>query len=133
MRIRYQVIIMGGGPVGMGLVVELGQRGVTCALVERHRDVGRIPKGQNLQHRTLEHFYFWHCVDELRAARLMPKDHPLAGASAYGSLASEYLTLGAPMREPRLGEFSINDFFYELNERLPQYRTEEVLRARVAQ
>jgi 2-polyprenyl-6-methoxyphenol hydroxylase-like FAD-dependent oxidoreductase len=133
MSSRYEVIIVGGGPVGMGLAVELGQRGVTCALVERHRDVGRIPKGQSLQHRTLEHFYFWHCVNELRAARLMPKDHPIAGASAYGNLSSEYLHLATPARESKLGEVSMNDFFFELNERLPQYRTEEVLRARAAE
>ena len=30
------VVIVGGGPVGMGLAIELGQRGVTCVVVERH-------------------------------------------------------------------------------------------------
>jgi len=130
---RYQVAIVGGGPVGTALAVELGQRGVHCALIERHRDVGRIPKGQSLRHRTLEHFYFWHCVDELRAARLMPKDHPIAGASAYPNLSSKYVHLGTPMRAATVGDLSINDFYFQLNERLPQYRTEEVLRARAAE
>jgi 2-polyprenyl-6-methoxyphenol hydroxylase-like FAD-dependent oxidoreductase len=115
----------------MALAVELGQRGLRCVVLERHREVGRLPKGQNLQHRTLEHFYFWHCIDELRAARIMPKDHPIAGASAYGNLSSAYVHLATPMRETSLGEFSLSDFFFELNERLPQYRTEEVLRERV--
>jgi len=31
-----QVIIIGGGPVGMGLAIELGQRGVHCVVVERY-------------------------------------------------------------------------------------------------
>ena len=29
---KYQVIIVGGGPVGVGLAVELGQRGISCAV-----------------------------------------------------------------------------------------------------
>ena len=32
---RYQVIIVGGGPVGVGLAIDLAQRGVSCALIER--------------------------------------------------------------------------------------------------
>ena len=67
---KYDVAIVGGGPVGVALAVELGQRGIKTVLVERHTEPVRIPKGQNLTNRTLEHFYFWHCVDELRAARV---------------------------------------------------------------
>ena len=33
MAARYQVIIVGGGPVGTALAVELGQRGVSVALI----------------------------------------------------------------------------------------------------
>ena len=43
-----QVVIVGGGPVGLGLAIELGQRGVRCLLVERHIRPQPIPKGQNL-------------------------------------------------------------------------------------
>ena len=87
---RYQVIIVGGGPVGVALAVELGQRGISCALVERHIAPQRIPKGQNLTQRTLEHFYFWGIVDELRAARLLPPGYPIGGITAYGNLMSDY-------------------------------------------
>ena len=59
----YQVIIVGGGPVGVGLAVELGLRGITSIIVERHAKPQRIPKGQNLTHRTLEHFHFWNIED----------------------------------------------------------------------
>ena len=74
----------------MALAVELGLRGVSCALVERHLVPQQIPKGQNLSQRTLEHFYFWGIVDELRAARVMPSGYPISGITAYGNLMSEY-------------------------------------------
>src|SRR6185503_9179320 len=112
---RHQVIIVGGGPVGVALAVDLGLRGIACALVEARTDVGRIPKGQNLTHRTLEHFYFWGIVDELRAARLMPHDYPIGEITAYGSLASEYWQAPA-------GRELVRPYYFQHNERLPQYR-----------
>ena len=83
---QYQVIIVGGGPVGVALAVELGLRGVSCALIERRRKLQNVPKGQNLMQRTLEHFYFWGIVDEIRAARIMPAGYPIGGVTAYKSL-----------------------------------------------
>jgi NADPH-dependent 2,4-dienoyl-CoA reductase/sulfur reductase-like enzyme len=52
------VVIVGGGPVGMGLAIDLGLRGVRSIVVERYKDPQPIPKGQNLTQRTLEHFHF---------------------------------------------------------------------------
>jgi 2-polyprenyl-6-methoxyphenol hydroxylase-like FAD-dependent oxidoreductase len=121
----YQVVIVGGGPVGMALAVELGQRNVSCVVVERHLEVGRIPKGQNLTQRTLEHFYFWNCVDELRAARLLPPGYPIGGLTAYGNLASEYWYAPPGLEQVR-------SYYFQENERLPQYLTEQVLRDRAA-
>jgi 4-hydroxyisophthalate hydroxylase len=44
---RFQVVIVGGGPVGVALAVDLGLRGISCALVERRVDLQNIPKGQS--------------------------------------------------------------------------------------
>jgi 2-polyprenyl-6-methoxyphenol hydroxylase-like FAD-dependent oxidoreductase len=120
-----QVAIVGGGPVGVALAVDLGLRGISCALVERRPGLQNIPKGQNLTPRTLEHFYFWGIADELRAARVMPKGYPISGVTAYGTLMSDYWYL-PPQRE------QVRKYYYEDVERLPQYFTEKVLRERMA-
>lgn len=127
---EHQVVIVGGGPVGVGLAVELGQRGIDCALIERHRTPVRIPKGQNLSNRTMEHFYFWHCVDELRAARIMPPGYPIGGVTCYHDLMSPYWhgATGGRDRGPH-----VRDYYFQANERLPQYCTEQVLRNRMAE
>jgi choline dehydrogenase-like flavoprotein len=116
---RYQVVIVGGGPVGVALAVELGQRGITCAVVERHREVGRIPKGQGLTHRSLEHFYFWNAVDEIRTIRLLPKGYPIGGVVVYGNLMGNYWYPNDTARN------SLHSFYFQRNERLPQYLTED--------
>jgi 2-polyprenyl-6-methoxyphenol hydroxylase-like FAD-dependent oxidoreductase len=122
---RYEVVIVGGGPVGVALAVDLGLRGVSCALVESRTGLQRIPKGQNLTQRTLEHFYFWGVVDEIRAARIMPPGHPIGEVTAYGNLMSEYWH--APS-----GREIVRPYYFQDNERLPQYCVEEVLRRRMA-
>jgi 2-polyprenyl-6-methoxyphenol hydroxylase-like FAD-dependent oxidoreductase len=124
---KYEVAIVGGGPVGVALAVELGQRGVRTVLVERHRTPQRIPKGQNLTNRTLEHFYFWNCVKELRAARVLPPGYPTGGITHYDTLTSPYFET---MQWGGRGA-SVADFYFERNERLPQYSTEAVLRDRL--
>lgn len=124
-RRRSQVIVIGGGPVGMGLAVDLGLRGISCTLVERRTEMHRIPRGQNLAQRTLERFYFWGCVDELRAQRLLPPEVPAAGVTAYKSLMSEHWYTLA-------GREVVSEFYFQKNDRMPQYLLEDVLRRRMA-
>ena len=52
------MVIVGGGPVGVGLAIDLGLRGIPWILVERYATPQSIPKGQNLTQRTMEHFIF---------------------------------------------------------------------------
>ena len=86
----FDVVINGGGPVGMGLAIELGQRGVKTCVVERHREPQQIPKGQNLTQRTGEHFRAWGCEAEMRAAHRLPADAGIGGMTMYKTLLSEY-------------------------------------------
>jgi 2-polyprenyl-6-methoxyphenol hydroxylase-like FAD-dependent oxidoreductase len=122
---RFQVVIVGGGPVGVALAVQLGMRGVSCGLVESRTELGRIPKGQNLTHRTLEHFYFMGIVDELRASRLMPPGFAIGEITTYCDLNSPYFHAPA-------GRSVVHDYYFEKNDRLPQYQMEKVLRKKMA-
>jgi 4-hydroxyisophthalate hydroxylase len=124
-QISTSVVIVGGGPVGLGLAAALGTAGVPAVLVERSLEPSAVPKGQNLTARSLEHFYFWDCADQLRAARLLPQGFPIGGITAYESLAGAYW-YAPPGRE------TVGDFYFQRAERLPQYLTESVLRDRVA-
>ncbi len=89
-RIQTSVIVVGGGPVGLGLAATLGKAGIPCVVLERRIEPSEIPKGQNLTARSVEHFYRWDCAGELRAARLLPQGFPIGGITAYESLAGEY-------------------------------------------
>src|SRR5262249_60419104 len=121
-----QVVIVGGGPVGLGLAIELGQRGIRCILVERYLSPQPIPKGQNLTQRTLEHFYFWGAETELRAARTIPRDYGIGGMTSYGTLLSGY-------RYDWLQRELVRPYYFTDNERLAQYATEAVFRHRLRQ
>jgi 2-polyprenyl-6-methoxyphenol hydroxylase-like FAD-dependent oxidoreductase len=121
----YQTAIVGGGPVGLALGLDLGLRGVSCAIVETNTEPHRIPKGQNLTQRTLELFHFWGVADEMRAARIMPSDYPIGEIVAYRDLTSEYW-YAPPGRE------LVRPYYFQDNERLPQYLVEAVLRRKIA-
>jgi 2-polyprenyl-6-methoxyphenol hydroxylase-like FAD-dependent oxidoreductase len=122
----YEVIIAGGGPVGMGLAIELGQRGIRVLVVERYPTPQPVPKGQNLTQRTTESFHFWGCEPQLREARTIPKEMGIGGLTLYGTLLSDY-------HYDWLNRSSVNDYYLTTNERLPQYETEAVLRVRAEQ
>jgi 2-polyprenyl-6-methoxyphenol hydroxylase and related FAD-dependent oxidoreductases len=112
-----EIVIVGAGPVGLGLAIELGQRGIRCTVVERYTRPQPIPKGQNLTQRTLEHFHFWGAEQQLRAARTIPRDYGIGGMTAYGTLLSGY-------NYDWLQRELVRPFYFTDNERLPQYATE---------
>jgi 2-polyprenyl-6-methoxyphenol hydroxylase-like FAD-dependent oxidoreductase len=124
-RPHYDVVVVGGGPVGVGLALDLGLRGISCVVLERRSELSRIPKGQGLSQRTMEHMRRWGVAEQLRAARTMPAGHAIGQVTVYESLLGEFWH-APPGRE------LVQPYYAEANERLPQYRTEEVLRRRLA-
>ena len=70
------VLIVGGGPVGLTLAVDLGARGVRCVLVERKDEPAFLPKMERCNARSLEIFRRMGIVDRVRAAGY-PQDYPM--------------------------------------------------------
>lgn len=120
----YPVVIVGGGPVGMGLAIDLGRRGVKSIVVERKTDISPIPKGQNLTQRTMETFAFWGVEDEIVASRQMPENYPNSGVTAYGDLMKDW-------SYPWWRRSTVAEYYARPNQRIPQYETERVLRGRI--
>lgn len=75
---RHQVVIVGGGPVGLTLAIDLGQRGVECLLIDRRPQPLFLPKMERCNPRTMEIFRRLGIADEIRAAGY-PLDLPLDG------------------------------------------------------
>lgn len=75
---QTQVLIAGGGPVGLTLAIELGLRGVPCVVVEPKEQPSPEPKARTVHNRTLELFRRWRrgVPDKLRAAAPLGRDFP---------------------------------------------------------
>ncbi|MCI5076947.1 FAD-dependent monooxygenase [Oricola sp.] len=120
-----QVAIVGGGPVGLGLAIDLGQRGIDVVVLEKYKTIHRIPKGQNLTQRTGEHFQAWGIYEAMKQAVRIPSQFGTGGLTAYGTLLGEY-------HYDWLIRSDVRSFYAADNLRLPQYDLEGTLRERVA-
>ncbi|HEY1704452.1 MAG TPA: FAD-dependent monooxygenase [Trebonia sp.] len=71
-----EVLVVGGGPVGLTLAIELGQLGIRCELVDKRPRPARLPKMERCNARTMEHFRRMGIAGRVRAAGL-PADIPM--------------------------------------------------------
>ena len=63
-----QVAIVGAGPVGLTLAIELGLRGVGCTLVEQHEGHPRVPRMSGVSSRNMEFCRRWGIAEKVRGA-----------------------------------------------------------------
>lgn len=61
------VLIAGGGPVGLGLAIELGLRGVRCLLVEQRDGSIGLPKMNMINARSMQFCRRWGVAQEVKA------------------------------------------------------------------
>src|SRR5437667_8329727 len=65
-----QVLIVGGGPVGLTLAIDLGKRGIRCTLIEQKEAPQFLPKMERCNARSMEMFRRLGLADKIRAAGL---------------------------------------------------------------
>ncbi len=65
-----EVLIVGAGPTGLTLAVDLGLRGVRCVLIEQKEAPQFLPKMERCNARTMEIFRRMGLADKIRAAGL---------------------------------------------------------------
>jgi 2-polyprenyl-6-methoxyphenol hydroxylase-like FAD-dependent oxidoreductase len=65
-----QVLVVGAGPVGLTLAVDLGRRGVRCTLIEKKAAPEFLPKMERCNARTMEIYRRMGLAEKIRAAGL---------------------------------------------------------------
>ncbi len=71
-----QVLIVGAGPVGLTLALDLGQRGIRCLLIERNETSIQLPKMERCNARTMEIYRRLGVAEKIRDAGL-PREAPM--------------------------------------------------------
>ena len=72
-RVDVPVAVIGGGPVGLALAMELHHHGVACAVIEPRTSVSAVrPRAKTTSARTMEHFRRWGIADRIRARASIP-------------------------------------------------------------
>jgi len=130
MKTRTSVLIVGGGPFGLTLALELGRRGIDAVLVDAKPDTAENPQANATQARTMEHFRRLGLSQEIRALGL-PPDHPtdIAYFTRYtGTELARYRLPTAAQAQALARTLSGSWSAAELPHRVSQKFVERVLR-----
>ena len=122
-RAATQVVIVGAGPAGLAMAIELGSRSVRCLVLDRNERAGYAPRAKTTNVRTREHLRRWGIADALAAASPQGIDYPsnvvfVTRLGGHGITRFENALSCAPVRDERYSEHS---------QWIPQYKLEAVL------
>ena len=118
------VLVIGAGPVGLALAVELGLRGVRVVVAERSERAGSAPRAKTTNVRTRTHLRRWGLADRLAAASPLGVAYPndvifVTRLAEYRLASFKDAFNAAPDRSPLYPEHA---------QWAPQYALEKVLR-----
>jgi 2-polyprenyl-6-methoxyphenol hydroxylase-like FAD-dependent oxidoreductase len=120
-----RVLIIGAGPTGLALAIELGMRSIACLVIERNARTGHAPRAKTTNVRTREHMRRWGIADKLRAASPLGADYPstvmfVTRLAGYELARIDNAMYCAPGKNP---------LYSEHGQWIPQYKVEEVMLA----
>lgn len=113
-RDKTSVLIVGAGPTGLALAIELGRQNVAFRIIDAAPKPSELSRALGIQSRTLEVFHSMGIIDEILAAGLR-----ISGAEYYSN-------------GEKLAQFNFDglDAPYPFFIILPQAQTEKILTAR---
>ncbi|HEX7782236.1 MAG TPA: FAD-dependent monooxygenase [Sphingobium sp.] len=120
---HVQVVVVGAGPSGLALAIELGLRSISCLVIEKNDRVGYAPRAKTSNVRTREHLRRWGIANRLAQAAPFGVDYP-SNVVFVTRLAGREITrfenalFCSPERDERYSEHS---------QWIPQYKLEEVM------
>jgi 2-polyprenyl-6-methoxyphenol hydroxylase-like FAD-dependent oxidoreductase len=122
------VVIAGGGPVGLAAAAELRRRGIDCLVIEPRTTVSHArPRCKTVNVRSMEHLRRWGLAEAFRERAPLPvswSQDIVFCTSLYGHELSRFRGVLGLGRE--------GDRFPEVGQQAPQYVLEELLRDDVA-
>ena len=123
MAVDVDVLVIGAGPAGLAMAIELGSRGVRVLLAERNVRGGAAPRAKTTNVRTRTHLRRWGLADTLAAASPLGTDYPndirfVTRLAGYPLAHFSDAFNAAPKR---------NDLYPEHAQWVPQYTLERVL------
>jgi len=90
-----EVLIIGGGPVGLSAALALGRAGITCLVLERRTEFSRYPKANGVHARTMEIFREWGVAEPVKALTAgMPDEVTIAWMTRLTGIELGQLVLG---------------------------------------
>ena len=138
MKKTTDVAIIGGGPAGLMLAIELGCRGVDCVLLEEDIAAPDFPKANATSSRTMEHYRRRGFAEQIRSLG-MASDYPQDVVYCTTLAGKELTRFSIPSRTEALNRTSFGDYGEEswptpeLPHRGQQMLIEPVLRAQAQQ
>lgn len=134
---QTQVLIVGGGPVGLTLAIDLGQRGISCRLIDKRPAPWFLPKMERCNARTMEHYRRLGLADRIRAAGYdtsLPMDvfivlsmvepplvrHPYPSVDEYKALIAETHDGSRPLEPYQLvSQYTLEPLLKSVAEQTP--------------
>ncbi len=118
------VLVIGAGPVGLALAIELGMRGIPTTVFEQNDRTGHQPRAKSTNVRSMEHMRRWGIAESVRDAAPFPRDYPTNVTFKTRMFGKPIYTFENAFH----GGKQPNAFFSEAMQWIPQYKLEAVMR-----